>query len=256
MLKIENTENLTGVCISGDYEDLYNLVEAFHEITVNEYDDAYDERYAKISSRVLGLCYDVRHAYQGDRQVEFVENGMDKHKMIYHEIVVPKSNVYYKVNYLYPEMIYILIALNELVRFRMKNLAKTNMYDIAFSKNVIWDETIATIRFFQSMFVKCVKETLSEAAFSRFLNMTTKAYTNIYIMAHQYLDLLNIRYINMDKEKRLKNLSIFTKRIVEFMTNVEHNEIKTEVENAAKEHNCHSDDIRMVGCDYPEVTDW
>ncbi len=29
-----------------------------------------------MSTRVLGVCYDVRHAYQGDREIELVDNGM------------------------------------------------------------------------------------------------------------------------------------------------------------------------------------
>lgn len=30
MITVKNTENLTGVSISGDYNDLENLVDAFH----------------------------------------------------------------------------------------------------------------------------------------------------------------------------------------------------------------------------------
>jgi hypothetical protein len=32
MIKFENTENLTGVSITGDFDDFYSLVEAFHQI--------------------------------------------------------------------------------------------------------------------------------------------------------------------------------------------------------------------------------
>ncbi|KPU42874.1 hypothetical protein OXPF_36420 [Oxobacter pfennigii] len=34
MIKINNTPNLTGVTISGDFNDFYDLVEAFHDITI------------------------------------------------------------------------------------------------------------------------------------------------------------------------------------------------------------------------------
>lgn len=63
MISVQSTPNLTGVTISGDYDDLYSLVEAFHEITINEYSEKH-HKYIGISIRVLGLCYDIRHAYQ------------------------------------------------------------------------------------------------------------------------------------------------------------------------------------------------
>ena len=94
MLAIKNTPNLTGVTISGDYYDFYNLVEAFHEITINEYSEK-RHQYIEISTRVLGLCYDIRHAYQGDREVELVDNNMTEDKMKWHSSITPKSNVYW-----------------------------------------------------------------------------------------------------------------------------------------------------------------
>ncbi len=77
MITITNTPNLTGVTISGDFNDLYNLVEAFHEITINEYSEKH-HRYIEISTRVLGLCYDIRHAYQGDREIELMEAAKER----------------------------------------------------------------------------------------------------------------------------------------------------------------------------------
>jgi hypothetical protein len=101
---VKNTENLAGVTISGDFNDLYKLVDAFHKITVDEHSDKHKD-YIGISIRVLELCYDLRHAYQGDRDVEFVNSGMDENKMKFHSIIAPTNNVYYKCDYLYPEMI-------------------------------------------------------------------------------------------------------------------------------------------------------
>lgn len=147
MITITNTPNLTGVTISGDFSDLYNLVEAFHEIAIDKYSEKH-HRYIEISTRVLGLCYDIRHAYQGDRAVELVDN------------------------------------------------------------------------------------------------------------AGQYVDLLNIKYINMTKEKRMKNLSAIAKRIAEFSYDNEHKEIKEVVMEAAKEHQCEPGAIRLQGIDYPEDFDW
>ena len=64
MIKIENTQNLTGVKISGSYDDLYELVEAIYKISIDEFSDKHKE-YINVSTRMLGLSYDIRHAYQG-----------------------------------------------------------------------------------------------------------------------------------------------------------------------------------------------
>lgn len=256
MITIKNTPNLTGVTISGDYNDLYNLVEAFHDITIGEYSEKH-RRFIDISTRVLGLCYDIRHAYQGDREVELMDNNMNADKMKWHSIIAPKSNVYYSCNCLYPEMFLIMLALNTLVELRIKYLTKAKyIYNEAMDKKVIWDETIATIRFLQAEFVKCVKGTFTEATFARWMNVMNSGYINIEDITVQYVDLLNIKYINMTKEKRLKNLSSIARRIVEFRYDNEHIEIKEVVMEAAREHQCEPGAITLQGVEYPEDIEW
>lgn len=254
MISIKNTPNLAGVTIGGDFDDLYNLVEAFYVITVDECSEKH-QKYLKISTRVLGLCYDIRHAFMGDREVELVENHMTEDKMKCHSLIAPKSNVYYKCNYLYPEMFFIMLALNELVKLRMRDLAKTN-YKEAMDKNVVWDNTIAIIRLFQAEFAKCVKATLTEGAFARWLNVMNNDYIGIETIAGQFVDLLNIKYLKMTKEKRLKNLSSIAKRIAEFRYDNDHNEIKEAVAEGAREHGCEPEDLSLEGLEYPEDIEW
>lgn len=256
MIIIKNTENLAGVSISGDFNDLEKLVDSFYAITIDEFPEK-NINHIEISTRVLGLCYDVRHAFQGDREVELVDNGMDEDKMKFHSIIVPQNNVYYKCNYLYPEMFFVMLALNELVQLRIKELAKSRyLYKTARDKNVIWDDKIATIRSFQAEFIKCVKEVLTEASFNRWLKVMNGDYINIYQITGQYVDLQSIKYINMTKEKRIKNLAIIAKRIAEFQSDTEHDEIKTVVTRAAKEQGRSAGDIRLQGIEYPEEILW
>jgi len=256
MIKIKNTENLTGVTISGDYNDLYSLFDTFHEIVIGEESEKH-RCYIEMSIRVLGLCYDVRHSFQGDRDVELVDNNMNEEKMKWHSIITPKSNVYYKCNYLYPEMFFIMLALNELLELRIRDLTKSKyILKEALDKNVVWDDKIAIIRVFQAEFVKCVKEVLAEASFNRWLKVMNEDYLNIQNIAGQFVDVVNIKYINMSKEKRLKNLSSIAKRIAEYRYDKEHNEIKDLVEAAAKEYGCLQGDIRLKGIDYPEDIVW
>lgn len=64
MLAIKTTEKLTGVTVSGTYWDLNALYDALSNVIGEE--GSYHE-YEACWLRVLGLCYDIRHAYQGDR---------------------------------------------------------------------------------------------------------------------------------------------------------------------------------------------
>lgn len=62
---------------------------------------------------------------------------------------------------------------------------------------------------------------------------------------YQYVDLLNIRYIEMSKEKRLKNLNTIAKKIAHFRENSEYIKIKEQISNFAKENNCNENDVRI-----------
>lgn len=256
MITIKNTPNLAGVVISGDFNDFYNLVEAFHDIAISEYSERHHQ-YIEISTRVLGLCYDIRHAYMGDREIELVDNNMTEEIMKWHSIITPKNNVYYSCNYLYPEMFFVMLALNRLVELRIRDLAKTkHIYKGAMDKKVIWDDTIATIRSFQAAFVKCVKDTFTSATFSRWLSVMNSDHIRLENIAGQYVDLWNIKYLDMTKEKRLKNLSIIAKRIAQFSEDSEHEEIKEVVMKAAKEYRCEPGAIRLYGIEYPDEMEW
>jgi hypothetical protein len=83
------------------------------------------------------------------------------------------------------------------------------------ARQVSWNYDIAMVRLFQAETVKCLQEVLPEQTFKRLLNVLFKDYTVLEDYTTQYLDLLNIKFLGMDKEKRLKNLSSISKRLVD-----------------------------------------
>ncbi len=154
-------------------------------------------------------------------------------------------------------MLYVTIALNELVKLRMKELSKKKfLYEVPFDKNVIWDDTIAVIRNFQAEFAKCVKELLTERSFSMWLNYMSDENSYIIAMYHQYLDMLSIQYINMTKEKRLKNFTKISKRIAEFNYDDEYSQIEKSINEATRKYNCHHSELRLSDMEYPEEIVW
>ncbi len=256
MIKIENTENMTGISIQGDWDDLDELVEAFYEMTSSETIEKYKD-YSMLAMRVLGLCYDVRHAKQGSREIVLEDNNMDDEKMKWHSTVTPKKNVYFKCNYLYPEMFLVTLILNEFVKIRIQDLIKKKYYFYSvFDKNVIWDETIATIRAFQAEFARCVRETLTDASYRRWLNLMNADHINIRNIKPHYVDILNIRHIEMSKEKRIKSLTSIARKITGYRTEEEHREIEEAVRRGAAEYNCSEADIRIEGDEYPGEIEW
>jgi len=249
MIFVKNTPNNTGVAVYGDYLDFENLYEALHKVVGDE-----DEHitYEAVRIRVWGVCYDFRHALMGDREIEFVDNGMEPDKMKWMSTITPDKNVYLKINVLWPEMLFVTMALNDFIRLYANKKAKKS-YDVMLDKQNIWDEAIAQVRLFQAAVAKCIKKTVSAASYSRMMNLMNKDYIWLDDYTTQYLDILNCRFIDLDREKRLKSIPTMAKRLAE--RGNEYREVKTEVAAAAREYNTTEDDIKPP-VDYPEDFEW
>lgn len=110
------TENLTGITIEGEHQDFYELVDSIYRITSNRAGimEDYTDEYWSVKNRLLGLCYDIRHAYMGDRDVKLVENEFNEELMKAHALIVPKKNLHYSVNVLFPEALFVALSAPEL----------------------------------------------------------------------------------------------------------------------------------------------
>jgi hypothetical protein len=249
MLHVKNTLNNAGVAVYGDFMDLEQLYEALHKVVGDE-----DEfvAYASARIRVLGVCYDLRHALMGDREIGLVDNGMDPDKMRRLSMISNDKNVYYVFHVLWPEILFVTMALNDFIRLYAGKQSK-NGYDVMMDKKNIWDASIAHVRVFQTAIANCIKETVPDTSVSRMMNMLIQDYTWTDGYITQYLDLLNSRFLEMDKEKRLKNLSIMAKRVAE--KGKEYEEVVREIAAAARKHDCSVEDIRLR-LEYPEDIEW
>lgn len=146
MISIKTTPKLNGITIQGDYDDLFHLYDAvseyinfyidgiMHEIeadyvkahgvavadmnpkqreeffALNQSEITYFE---ELRENILGLCYDIRHAYQGDRGICIVENGQDLVNDVDDDI--PFANLQFCVEVLYPWAFYYLFALQDIL---------------------------------------------------------------------------------------------------------------------------------------------
>ncbi|WP_407309946.1 DUF6904 family protein [Desulfosporosinus sp. SB140] len=249
MLRVSSTKNLAGITISGDQGDFESLYDSLHEIVGDEEDHPSHEA-ARL--RVLGICYDLRHALMGDREIVLVENGMDKEKMKHMGTITHDVNVYYSINVIWPEMLFVLMALNDFCRFYAYKLTKRR-YDMMLDKSVIWDHNLAQIRLFQAEAAKCLQEAVEGKTYSRMINMMVVDYPWLEGYITQYLDVLNVRFLDMDRENRKKNLSIMVKRLTE--KGKEYRSVERTILEAAEEYDRNPNDIRL-NIEYPDQIDW
>lgn len=70
ILQTKPTEHHMGITIQGDYNDFSELVDSIYSII--GLGEESDDMYYGVKNRLLGICYDIRHAYQGDRNVVLV----------------------------------------------------------------------------------------------------------------------------------------------------------------------------------------
>lgn len=250
MIHILNTPHNAGIAIHGDNLDFDALYRALHTIVG---DDGEHLSLDSARMRVLGICYDIRHALMGDREVEFVDNGMTEDKMRRLSTITSSKNVYLKINVLWPEILFVMMALNDFVRVYAHKQARQS-YDVMLDNRNIWDAGIAQVRAFQAAVVQCIKDHVSDNSFRRMMNLLNSNYAVLDDYVTQYVDVLNGKFIALDPEKRLKSIPTMTKRLVE--QGDEYLQLRSEIMWAAKSYDCLPANIEMQGVACHEDIEW
>lgn len=236
MLSVTNTPHLTGVNIMGDYLDFEQLYETIHALLPIEGEDP---AFEAARFRILGFCYDIRHAMLGHREYVYVDNGLTPDVMRDMQVVGGQKNLYFSFSFLYPELIFVSMAL--------KALVEAKSYAVAQKKS------IKVIEYFCESVMDSMNAELSKQKALNAQRSIHAGSRNIGFYMTQYIDLLNLRYLDWDKEKRKQNLSIIAKRIAE--RDGEYCNVEQEVYLAAKENDCDPSQIRLRA-EYPEDIEW
>jgi len=243
MISIQPTQHLTGVTVSGDVHDFQELYDALHAIVGQESEYP---NYDAVRLRVLGVCYDIRHAIMGNRGAKHVPNGLDRDGMRFLSITGSEMNIYLTFEVLLPEMMFVSYALNDFIHLFERN-----------NKTHAWNSTSMAVRKFQSTFATCLEETLPEKKFAQlkkyFMPSNRWDLTKYEGYMTQYVDMLNIKFIHMDQEKREKNISIFAKRLAE--KDHRYMQVFHEIHAVARENGVHSDEILPIE-QYPDDYEW
>ena len=248
MLDIKVTENYGGIEVKGDYADFEQLYNSIFEIIGDEEDYPTLE---KFRIQILAFCYDLRHAKQGSREIELVENNMNDEIMKWHSIITPINNVYYKFKYILTQAIFVVYALNIFI-----DNYKYKKYKSSYYTKVVYDEAVNIVQEFQSKVIKAIVQILSEKNKKTFLKLFYDREFGTNRLVHQYLELIDCRYLAKNKENRLKGLVNTTKRVIRYWEYQEYIDLEQELIEYAEKNQCDIDDIMIDGTEYPEEIDW
>ena len=195
MLKIENTPHYLGLKIKGDYYDLHTLydaisrytdlfyTEAVNQVELQSKEENWDDRersysihyYSEMRDCILGLNYDIRHAWQGDRDFEYLDNNAEGigqlAECIYevdHELLDSaradgkNGNLYFSVEILYPWALYYIQCFNVMTDSFFSEEARSHL-DYPY-KELDYRKDTSVIEYFCYSVWECLIEMLGSKA--------------------------------------------------------------------------------------------
>lgn len=257
MISIKPTENLTGITICGDYADFNELVDSIYRITATEYDPT--DLYFGVKMRLLGMCYDIRHACMGDRDIVLKDNGINSDKMKWHTLITPTQNVYYSVNILFPEAIF--VAASATCIYPSSRLCygangrdrAEDIYQPSFLyADYIRDKAILDVLY--AGIWGALGEVIGDEELEKILRLHERTGESYMSYAIHYIDKCNIELIKTNPEKRKDKLRNIAKRIIKKPK--EYKTLEDELKYWAKKYKTTIYELELPNFKYPESVEW
>ena len=264
MLKVTMTPNLLGFKIAGDYDDLNELYDAVWALSIADGDFPDDERMRGdddeliMSTRLLALCYDIRHAYQGARNIEFVSSGMNEWSAKSQGLQLVEKNVSFSVEVLYPEAMYEALVLNYLVAKRANLFAGYSTYHLLLgdSEKVLFDENICVVRTYVAKLLSAVAREATAGRYSRIRKELGGEYHLIEGLYQQWVDVLNEEFVHMSRKQRAESLSVIVRDLAEYYRSVQYREMAADINRFADQNGVLRDDVRIPGLYEWDEPEW
>lgn len=277
MLSIKTTVNNLGIAISGDYNDLNELYTALGNLAGYEGQiPAYDD----VSIRILGICYDLRHAYMGNREIEMVDSGINEEIKKWRGELYLDYNLYYSVNILWIEAMFSVLALDDLINIATKkslskkylkndNLGlwiedekerKEHLDRVRLEREIRLPYDVSIARFYQASVWKALVDAVGIHRYRRIKKALSTDESTYYIrlkyqgFCTQYLDLLNIDYIDTNPKNRPTLLTSQIRSLIEL--DIDYYEVEHDIKKFASENNIKPADVTLTNLDYPDEFEW
>ncbi len=257
MLYCMPTKNLTGITVRGDYKDFYDLVDSIHRMTWDC--DNQTAVYFGVKSRLLGLCYDIRHAYMGDRDIVWEENGMSQDMMEWHNIITPTRTVYFSVIILFPEAIFVAAAVPGTYPFALRHL-ETLRKDTAADHGqpaLLFSEylrDVANLDVLCAGIWQALGQAVGDTELEKIVRLMQRSNESYMNYATHYIDRCNIELLNTEFDRRKDKLRNIAKRIVKKPQG--YRSLEEALRRSAKIHKTTIYELYEPDLEYPEDIVW
>lgn len=255
MLRTKATANLTGITIQGDYNDFSNLVDSIHRIT--GFDETSDDFHFGVKRRLLGICYDIRHAYMGDREVVLEDNGMRDEIMRWHGITTSTKNVYYSVNILFPEAIFVAAAVPQIYVFSARYYGTRAMKDDKEIPSIPYADYIrdkANLDVLCAGIWEALGQVIGDEELEKVIQLLQRSDEGYFDYATHYIDKCNLEFLKTAVAKRKDKLRNIAKRIIKKPTS--YYNIESDLKYWAKKYKTNIYALEIPEHEYPEEFEW
>ena len=258
MIVATPTENLAGITIEGTHDDFYEIMESIYRMTGLE--DSYRDYYWSVKNRLLGMCYDIRHAFMGDRDIKVVDNGVHDEMMKWHSMILPMKEVRFSANFLFPEAVFVALSAPELYRWSSKYYGKRTKKQEEAAKfpaqkysDYIRDKAI--IDGLSAVILGALAEVIGDDELENLFKLRGRQYGDIFMdYAAQYVDKCNMEYLKTAPDKRKDKLKNIAKRFIQQPD--AYKNLKRDLEYSARQYHCSFHELHDPNLKYPEEIEW
>ena len=240
MIKVKLTPNYTGFNIEGTFDDFYELYDNIsYFLGIEECENIFEE---DMRLHILGFLYDLRHAYQGSRNIKSVENGLsDEQKEYYGITKSTQKDILYDFDYFVPELLTDILLFKHFAKSKNKKLSE-------------YDTNYNSVMTFYSKVIDALQEILTENQVKRAKKRLSESSISERYWLKQWFMIVTIDYLKMTKDKRKREMMHIIESLCDSYLYDEYQEIKNEVKKYAKENNIIETEIEYG--EYPEEIEW
>lgn len=240
MLALSNTENLTGVRISGDYWDFNELKQAIEKV-ISVY-PSIEDNIDGIQMLLLDFCSKLTVTKLGQANIETTFNGITAKVQDSYAIEFPFENIYFSTEFFWPELFFSLICLD----YFIEQAHTTNKHQLTASY-------ILTLRKFQVNTLQCLNTLYGPKVKNQIEEMFFKKSVRLHNYPIQYIDLLNVNYTALTRDEKEKSLPKILQKICfedrEFLF------FKNKLQSIANSSNASLHTV-ILEFDYPSTIIW
>ncbi len=240
MIKVKLTQNYTGFNIEGTFDDFYELYDNIdYFLGFEECEDILEE---DMRLHILGFLYDLRHAYQGSRNIKAVDNSLSDEQKEYYGINKSiKKDILYDFDYVVPELLTDILLFKHFAKSKNKKISE-------------YDTNYNSVMSFYSKVIDALQEILTENQVKRVKKRLSESPISERYWLKQWFMTVSIDYLKMTKNKRKREMMHIIESLCDSYLYDEYHEIKNEVEQYAKENNINETEIEYG--DYPKEIEW